>query len=60
MLLAEYSDGKGGKLQDIFKNKWDINKNPDLKKHLEESMIYKYIMELDCPVIYTNNLGLFA
>lgn len=55
MLLAEYSDGKGGKLQDIFKNKWDINKNPDLKKHLEESMIYKYIMELDCPVIYTTN-----
>ena len=26
-----------------------------LKKHLEESMIYKYIMELDCPVIYTTN-----
>lgn len=56
MLLAEYSELlKDGKLQEIFLSKWDINKNPDLKKNLENSKIYRHIMELDCPVIYTTN-----
>lgn len=55
MLLAEYSAGRGSELQNIFLNKWDIDKNPGLKTELEKSEIYKYIMELDCPVIYTTN-----
>lgn len=56
MLLAEYTESlENGTLQDLFLNKWDINKNPELKKKLENSKIYEYIMELDCPVIYTTN-----
>lgn len=56
MLLAEYSELLGDdKLQEVFTTKWDINKNMDLKKGLADSKIYKYIMELDCPVIYTTN-----
>lgn len=56
MLLAEYTESlENGKIQEIFSEKWDINKNLELKKALEDSEIYKYIMELDCPVIYTTN-----
>lgn len=56
MLLAEYSELLGkGKLQEILLDEWAINRNAKLKKKLEDSAIYQYIMELNCPVIYTTN-----
>ena len=58
MLLAEYSEtlnNNENRLQDMFTDKWDIKSNDILRSELEKSLIYKYIMELDCPVIYTTN-----
>lgn len=59
MLLAEYVGRNGNvAVYDMMKEQLSIDGNKDIEEKLENSQIYKAILGLGCPVIYTTNQDL--
>ncbi len=56
MMLAEFAHGKDDNLvYEMLKRQFDFEGNKEIEEKIEHSEIYKIIMELDFPVIYTTN-----